>query len=285
MLVLRDRPGFCLRLSVELALDRRRGPDPRARAARAAASAAPALLPPGRAGVVERSTPCHWPQICAPTGTLETPAMRGKRLRADELGERVVIARNWRYLAYGLLLVQTLSLAVIGYLASRPMLVPVYIEVETASGSARVLARGEQEYGLRQESVKKELREFVQVLRRVSPDKHLMQQQWKALFQKVTPRAYRTLSLYAQQIDPLAVEGERRVEILRELAQTEQTYDIRWMETTYNADGALQERATYSGIFTWSQAPGHGQPACAGRRYAPTPSGFWLEAWQWSKEP
>ena len=98
-----------------------------------------------------------------PTGTIETPAMRGKRLRADELGERVVIARNWRYLAYGLLLVQTLSLALIGYLASRPMLVPVYIEVETASGSARVLASGEQAYGLRQESVKKELREFVEV--------------------------------------------------------------------------------------------------------------------------
>ena len=110
------------------------------------------------------------------------------------------------------------------------MLVPVYIEVETASGSARVLASGAQAYALRQESVKKELREFVEVVRRVSPDKHLMQQQWKALFQKVTPHAYRTLSLYAQEINPLAIQGERRVEILRVLAQTEQTYDIRWLE-------------------------------------------------------
>ena len=110
-----------------------------------------------------------------------------------------------------------------------------------------------------------------------------MQQQWKALFQKVTPHAYRTLSLYAQEINPLAIQGERRVEILRVLAQTEQTYDIRWMETTYNADGALQERATYSGIFTWSRRP-LGQAVSLDELRA-NPLGILLDAWQWSQEP
>ena len=133
-----------------------------------------------------------------PTGTIETPAMRGKRLRADDWGARgdcpqLALPGVWPAAGAGVVA------RPIGYLASRPTLVPVYIEVETASGSARVLTSGEYTYGLRQESVKKELREFVEVLRRVSPDKHLMQQQWKGLFQKVTPHAYRTLSLYAQE--------------------------------------------------------------------------------------
>ena len=217
-----------------------------------------------------------------PTGTLETPAMRGKRLRADELGERVVIARNWRYLAYGLLLVQALSLALIGYLASRPMLVPVYIEVETASGSARVLASGEQEYGLRQESVKKELREFVQVLRRVSPDKHLMQQQWKALFQKVTPHAYRTLSLYAQQINPLAIEGERRVEILRDWRRPSRPMtSAGWKPPTTRTAPSRSGPPTVAFLRGSGARPGRQQPG----RLRANPLGILLEAWQWSKEP
>ena len=218
----------------------------------------------------------------SPTGTLETPMMRGGRKRADELGERVVIARNWRYLAYSLVLVQVLSLCLIAWLAAQPKLVPVYIEVETATGRMRALGSGEQGYTLRQETVKKELREFVEVIRRVSPDKHLMQQQWKDVFLKVTPRGYRVLHAYAQELNPLAIEGERRVEILRVLAQTEQTYDLRWTETTHSENGTLLERTTYSGIFTWQ--PRQGDKAIHMDELRANPSGIYLDSWQWSKE-
>lgn len=218
----------------------------------------------------------------SPTGTLETPAMRGKRQRADELGERVMIARNWRYLAYALVLVQALALCLIGWLALQPKLVPVYIEVETASGRMQVLGSGEQGYTLRQETVKKELREFVETIRGVSPDKHLMQKRWKEVFTKVTPHGYRVLSAYASALNPLAIEGEVRVEILRILAQSERTYDIRWIETTYNDSGTQTARHTYSGLFTW--VPRDPTKPVSVEELTANPAGMYLDAWPWSEE-
>lgn len=218
----------------------------------------------------------------APTGTLETPAMRGKQARADELGERVVIARNWRYLAYCLVVTHVISLGIIAWLANQPKLIPVYIRVDTASETMQVLGSGEQGYTLRQETIKKELREFVEVLRRVSPAKALMQKQWKELFSKVTPRGHRALVQYAQETNPLAVAGERRVEILRVLAQTEQTYDIRWTESTYSEEGTMQERATYSGLFTWTLRQSS-KPVSIEELTA-NPAGIYVDTWQWSQE-
>jgi type IV secretory pathway TrbF-like protein len=218
----------------------------------------------------------------SPSGTLETPAMAGKRHRADELGERTVIARSWRVHAYcgdALLLV---ALCVIGWLAMQPKLVPVYIEVETASGRMRALGSGEQGYTLRQETIKKELREFVEVIRRVSPDKYLMQKQWKEVFTKVTPHGYRVLSAYASAMNPLAIEGEVRVEILRVLPQSERTYDIRWTETTHSDGGTQLEQATYSGLFTWVARDT--TRSVSVEELTANPAGIYLDAWSWSKE-
>jgi type IV secretion system protein VirB5 len=211
--------------------------------------------------------------------TREHPFLEGKRYREEELGEMAVRGANWRYMAFGALgLTALLGLGNL-YQATMPHLTPFYVEVETMSGSMRVVGSAPQQYDLRQETVKKELREFVEVLRRISTDVPLMQMQWTRLFHHVTPRGHKLLAAYATEHNPLAQKDPVAVEVLQVLKQSEQTAYIRWQEVTYNAKGEQKNVITYSGLFTWERHV----PATIDA-LTQNPSGILLHEWSWSKE-
>jgi len=216
-----------------------------------------------------------------PTGTLDTPAMRGKRHRADELGERVMIARNYRYALYLALLGNLLALGVVGLLVQRPRDV-VYIERDVPTGGMQVLATGERPPALSEATIKKELREFVQTMRRVHDAKALMQEEWKALFKKVTPRGYRQLSAEASAMNPLALEGTITVEILQVLKRDERAYDLRWKETRLSNDGGQIGQHTYRGLFLW--VPRDPKQPVSLDVLTANPSGVEWDTWSWSEE-
>lgn len=216
----------------------------------------------------------------SPTGTVETPAMRGKRHRADELGDRVMIARNWRYATYLIALALLGALGIIAFLVQRPRDI-VYIERDT-TGGMRVLATGDKPPALREETIKKELREFVQTIRRVHEAKTLMKEEWTQVFLKVTPRGYRTLAAYASAMNPLAIEGEIKVEILQVLQRDERAYDIRWKETVVNVSGTQAGQHTYRGLFTW--VPRDATKPVRLEVLTANPSGIEMDTWSWSEE-
>lgn len=216
-----------------------------------------------------------------PTGTVETPAMRGKRHRADELGERVMIARNYRYALYLVALALIGALGIIGVLVQRPHDI-VYIERDVTTGGMQVLATGERPPTLREETIKKALREFVQTIRRVHEAKGLMEQEWREAFLKVTPRGHHVLSAYARAMDPFAIEGEIKVEVLQILARDERAYDIRWKETIVNKDGVQGEQHTYRGLFMW--VPRDTTQPVSLQVLRANPSGVEFDTWEWSKE-
>lgn len=222
----------------------------------------------------------HAPAV-DPTGTIETPAMQGRLFRTDLLGEQRAIAHAWRLMAFALSVCLCAMIGVLWHLALQPRDVPVYIEVDTATGSMRVLAHGD-DTPVRAATIEQALRTFVAVLRRVSTDKALMQQDWKALFLRVTPRAFQTLSAYAIETNPLGRPGEVRVEILRVLRQSAQTYDLRWRESLVNEQGVLTESQTYSGLFTWALRQPGGRISREER--IANPAGIYLDTWSWSKE-
>jgi type IV secretory pathway TrbF-like protein len=211
--------------------------------------------------------------------TAEHPFLEGKRYRDDELGEMAVQKANWRYMAFGVL--GLLALSILGniYLGSLPKMVPAYVEVDTMTGGMRVVGPAPQEYDLRESTVKKELREFVEVLRRISTDVPLMQLHWTRLFHHVTPRGHKLLAAYATERNPLAQKDPVAVEVLRVLRQSEFTWDVRWQETTYSAKGEQKSSATYSGLFTWER-----QLPTTLDALTMNPSGILLDSWSWSKE-
>jgi len=216
-----------------------------------------------------------------PSGTVETHFTRGKRERADALGDRVMIARNWRYATYLIALALLGALGIIAFLVQRPRDI-VYIERDTTTGGMRVLATGDKPPALREETIKKELREFVQTIRRVHEAKALMKEEWTQVFLKVTPRGYRTLSAYASAMNPLAIEGEIKVEILQVLKRDERAYDIRWKETVLNAQGTQTGHHTYRGLFTW--VPRQTATPVSLEVLTANPSGVELDTWSWSDE-
>lgn len=216
-----------------------------------------------------------------PTGTINTPALEGRRYRTDLLGEQAALASTWQRVAYGLAGGLGLLILVLWHLAIQPRDMPVFIAVETATGQMQVVESGEA-VPLRDDTIVWVLRTFVEVLRRVSPDKDRMQQEWKALFQKVTPRGFQTLSAYAVETNPLIVSGEVRVEVTRVLRQSGQTYDIRWRETSYDDQGTRKETHTYSGLFTWERRK-VGIRVSREARQA-NPAGILLDTWSWSQE-
>lgn len=217
----------------------------------------------------------------SPTGTIETHFTRGKRHRADEYGERVVIARNWRYHAFAGDFLLLVALGIIFYLVLRPRDI-VYIERDLTTGGMQVLATGVRPPTLREETIKKELRDFVQTIRRVHEAKALMQHEWTQAFLKVTPRGYRQLAAYASIMNPLAIEGEIKVEILSILARDERAYDIRWKETVVNKDGVQVKQQGYRGLFMW--VPRDTTKPVSLDALTANPSGVELDTWSWEDE-
>lgn len=212
--------------------------------------------------------------------TTEHPFLEGKRYREEELGEMAVRAANWRYMAFGALGLAALALLGNLYQATLPRMVPHYVEVDTRSGSMRVVGPTPQQYDLRQETIKKELREFVEVLRRISTDLPLMHRQWTQLFHHVTPRGHKLLTAYMQERNPLAQKDPVAVEVLRILPQSSTQFDVRWEEKAYTAKGELKGITPYSGIFTWVR-----EVPTTIDALTQNPSGILIDFFSLTKEP
>lgn len=201
----------------------------------------------------------------------------GVSLRDEQYGQFAVRSAHWRYMAFGLLLVLVGALWGWQQAASRPARIPVYILVDRLHGDMRVV--GETDTPPEKPVVRNRLTNFVETIRGISTDKELMVRDWRRAFMATTPEGNKKLQQYFDQHKPLEATEPVKVEVHRVLKQTDQTFDVRWTETTYTANRTFKGQQQYSGLFTLQR-----RAPVSDEEFTWAPEGLFFHDWSWSKE-
>lgn len=186
----------------------------------------------------------------APTGSIETPYLKAGQEWDERLGTARVQARNWRLIALGCVGANLLLGMGIIYQSSKSHVVPYVIEVSTA-GEVRAVGPAQVLYQPTRAAIQYQIRNFVDIIRGIPTDAVVMRRAWLHAYDMVTPRGNNQLNAYAREREPFSKIGKQSImiDIQRILPMSDVSFDVRWTETTFDAQGHQSERMAYSGIF------------------------------------
>lgn len=225
------------------------------------------------------------PTVLADPTPIETRYMRARQEWDTRMGDSIVRARNWRFVAFVSLLGMMLSIGGIIYLGSKPKSVPYVIEINTLGDAT---FRGE--LGIEASSfrptdkhVQYQLRHFVQALRSVSSDGHVTEQLWREAMSMCTGRCGRMLDNYVNENG-----GNPMKRMLKENVTVDVTaavplsggnaWQIDWREKTWDTTGRLEREALWRGIFQVQIRP----PASLDDMRA-NPLGLFVDEFNWDE--
>ena len=209
----------------------------------------------------------------------ETPYQRAGQLWDERIGSARVQARNWRYMAFGgLLLSSAMSTALI-WQSLQSRVTPYVVEVDRL-GQARAVSPAEADYTPTDPQIAWHLAEFIRNVRTVSLDPVLMRRDWLSAYDFVTQRGAQFLGDYARSAAPFDQIGERTVsvQVTSVVRASDQSFQVKWIETAFER-GAKAETTRWTAILgVTTRAP---RSADALRR---NPLGIYIDAIDWSRE-
>lgn len=218
----------------------------------------------------------------------EIPEYRYLKARDEwdnRIGSVVVSAKNWRVIgvmSLGLSLL--LSMGVI-YQTSLNKIVPMVIALDRISGEPKIIGKvTEIGYQPQIAEIKYFLSSFVWKIRTVSKDPVLIKQNWLEAYKFMRPRAAQILNEMTNRDiqSPLKKIGERTV-LVEIISITKvgdgNSYQVRWQESEYSANGGLEDRYNMSGVFSVE----FDTPEDEGT-LAINPLGLFVSGFEWGRE-
>lgn len=209
----------------------------------------------------------------------ETPYQKAGQIWDERIGSARVQARNWRLMALGCL---ALSFATSGALIWRSLqstVTPYIVEVDE-TGAARAIGPATEPYTPSDAQIAHHLAAFISDVRSLSTDPVVVRENWLRAYAFVTAQAATTLSAEAEANDPFADIGRRSrtVEVVSVVRVSEQSFQARWIEKTYE-QGALRDARRFTGMFRVVTQP----PRDAARLRA-NPLGLYIASLSWAED-
>jgi type IV secretion system protein VirB5 len=221
------------------------------------------------------------------------PFHAGRDYRSDELGDAVVTSAHWRWTVWVLIVGGILVGSIWGMREMTRSPIKVLVLQIDEGGMTRIIGPLPDGYRMTEQVLKREVRTFVQVLRRVLDDKVAMGEDWDertGIFARVTGdgRARLVQEMQARG-NPLEQREPVLVEILRILPKGQRTFDVSWVEQRYSAPLSggtpgetrreLLDTTRWSGLFTYVERT----PRTEAEFYG-NPTGIWFDQWSYSQE-
>ena len=209
----------------------------------------------------------------------ETPYQRAGQLWDERIGSARVQARNWRFMAFGGLLLTTSLSAALVWQSMQSRVVPYVVEVDRL-GEAHAVTPAASDYRPTDPQIAWHLAKFIGNVRSISLDPVLMRQNWLSAYDFVTPRGALFLNEYARSAEPFAQIGERTVsvQVTSVVRASDSSFQIDWSETRYER-GSLAGTSRWTAILTVVVRP----PTSVDTLRA-NPLGLFVDAIDWSRE-
>jgi type IV secretory pathway TrbF-like protein len=216
------------------------------------------------------------------SGDSPSPYARAAAAWDDRIGSARVQARNWRYIAFASIALALISTSGAVVLGIKKQVATYVVEVDKAGMPGRITLAS-QLYQPATAQVGYFVGEVVRLVRERPLDPVVMRQQWTKAYQFLAGPAVNAMNEYAASDNGMkTVPGEgataRTVEIGSILQKAADTYQVRWVETTY-ANGLRRSREEYTGLFQVKLMP----PRDEADSFK-NPIGVYVTNFTWSRE-
>ncbi|NLS28301.1 hypothetical protein S2M10_33110 [Sphingomonas sp. S2M10] len=209
----------------------------------------------------------------------ETPYQKAGQIWDERIGSARVQAKNWRYMAFGSLILSAGFAAALVWQSARGTVVPWVVQVDNL-GQAQTVAPAVADYRPTDPQVAWHLGRFIEQVRSIPADPIIVRQNWLRAYEWTTDRGAAALNDYARSNDPFTKVGKQQiaVEVSSVIRASPDSFRIAWTERHYE-NGQLSATERWTAILTIVI-----QPPRNAERLRANPLGIYVNAISWSRE-
>ena len=209
----------------------------------------------------------------------ETPYQRAAQIWDDRIGSARVQARNWRYMAFGSLILAAGFAGALVWQSARGTVVPWVVQVDNL-GQAQAVGPAAADYRPTDPQIAFHLGRFIEQVRSLPADAIVVRQNWLRAYEFTTDRGAAALNDYARSNDPFNRVGRQQVavEVSSIIRASPDSFRVAWSERHYE-NGQLSTTERWTAILTIViQTPRDAD------RLRANPLGIYVNAINWSRE-
>lgn len=209
----------------------------------------------------------------------ETPYQKAAQVWDERIGSARVQAKNWRYMAFGSLVLSGTFAAALVWQSARGTVVPWVVQVDSL-GQAQTVAPATADYKPTDPQVAWHLGRFVEQVRSIPADPIIVRQNWLRAYEWTTDQGAAALNDYARTSEPFSKVGKQQVavEVSSVIRASPDSFRIGWTERRYE-NGQLSTTERWTAILTIVI-----QPSRDAERLRVNPLGIYVNAINWSRE-
>ncbi len=209
----------------------------------------------------------------------ETPYQRAAQVWDERIGSARVQAKNWRYMAFGSLILSAGFAAALVWQSARGTVVPWVVQVDRL-GQAQAVAPATADFRPTDPQVAWHLGRFIEQVRSIPADPIIVRQNWLRAYEWTTDRGAAALNDYARANDPFTKVGKQQVavEVSSVIRASPDSFRVAWTERHYEY-GQLSTTERWTAILTIAI-----QPPRDTERLRANPLGIYVNAISWSRE-
>ncbi|NSY41909.1 conjugal transfer protein TrbF [Agrobacterium tumefaciens] len=209
----------------------------------------------------------------------ETPYQKAAQVWDERIGLARVQAKNWRYMAFGSLILTAGFAAALIYQSARGTVVPWVVQVDNL-GQAQAIAPATTDFRPTDPQVAWHLARFIEQTRSIPADPIIVRQNWLRAYEWTTDRGAAALNEYARANDPFNRVGKQQiaVEVSSVIRASPDSFRVAWTERHFE-NGQLSTIERWTAILTIVI-----QPPRDAERIKVNPLGIYVNAINWSRE-
>jgi len=142
----------------------------------------------------------------------ETPYQRAAQVWDERMGSTRDQAKNWRYMAFGSLILSAGFAAALVWQSGRGTIVPWVVQVDRL-GQAQAIAPAEADYRPTDPQIAFHLARFIEQVRSIPSDAIIVRQNWLRAYDFTTDLGAAALNDYARTNDPFTKVGRIQVAV------------------------------------------------------------------------
>ncbi|UFS67241.1 conjugal transfer protein TrbF [Paracoccus denitrificans] len=209
----------------------------------------------------------------------ETPYQKAAQVWDERIGSARVQARNWRYMAFGSLILSAGFAFALVWQSARGTVVPWVVQVDSL-GQAQTVAAATADYRPTDPQIAFHLGRFIEQVRSIPVDPIIVRQNWLRAYEFTTDRGAVALNDHARANDPFTKVGKQQiaVEVSSVIRASPDSFRVSWVERHYE-NGQLSTTERWTAILTIVI-----QPPRDAERLRANPLGIYVNAISWSRE-
>ena len=209
----------------------------------------------------------------------ETPYQKAEQVWDERIGSARVQAKNWRYMAFGSLILSAGFSAALVWQSVQGTVVPWIVQVDKL-GQVQAVEPAAADYRPTDPQMAWHLARFIEQVRSIPADPVIVRQNWLRAYEWTTDQGAAALNDYARGNDPFAKVGKQQVavEVSSVIRASPDSFRVAWTERRYE-NGQLSTTERWTAILTVVV-----QPPRDADRLKSNPLGIYVNAINWSRE-